>query len=53
MPREGHGSRNQHKGDVTHVMDLSCPARGMGVEINGIQRDINNLGCHAPRGAWE
>ena len=33
MPREGHGSRNiKMRKDITDLL-LSCPARGMGVEI--------------------
>ena len=32
MPREGHGSRNPATG-LTVSVYLSCPARGMGVEM--------------------
>ena len=33
MPREGHGSRNREPVKAYVYPDMSCPARGMGVEI--------------------
>ena len=34
MPREGHGSRNVDGATERNSVGVSCPARGMGVEIN-------------------
>ncbi len=48
MPREGHGSRNGKELSTLQNVILSCPARGMGVEIRRFESVFRSR-CVMPR----